>query len=46
MLEYEFSLTRIFLYKDKILDSILIPGNYGPEKSLFWHILRNKVGDD
>ena len=37
--EYEFSLTRIFLYTDRI--SIL--ENTGPRKSVIWHNLRSFI---
>ena len=47
MSEYGFSLTCIFPYKDRILDSVkdriivsaLIRGNIGQRKPVFWHIL-------
>ena len=34
-----FSLTRIFLYKDRIYDSALIVENLSHRKPRFWHIL-------
>ena len=43
MPEYGFSLTRTFLYKDKIEDSVLKQKNKGQEKPVFWHILRSDV---
>ena len=39
MPEYGFSLTRIFLYKDEILDSVLIQENTRQRKPVFWHVL-------
>ena len=41
MPEYGFSLTRIFRYKDRIVDFVLIPESAGQRKPVFWHILRN-----
>ena len=39
MAEYGFPLTRIF--PNKIEDSVLIRGNVGQRKPIFWHILRS-----
>ena len=39
MREYVFSLTRIFPYKDRIEDSVLIRENTGQWKPVFSHIL-------
>ena len=39
MLEYGFSLTRIFLYKNGIADSVLIQENTRQRKPVFWHVL-------
>ena len=39
MRECEFSLTRILLYKDKVVDSVLIWENTGQSKPVFSHIL-------
>ena len=41
MPENEFSLTRIFWYKDRIYESLLIRENTGKRKPVFWHILRS-----
>ena len=35
-----FSVTRIFLYKDKIVDFILMRENTGQRKPIFWYIIR------
>ena len=40
MQEYEFSLTRIFSYKHRIYDSVLIQENPGQKKPVFLHFLR------
>ena len=40
MREYGFSLTGIFLHKDRIYDSALIRENAGQRKPVFLHILR------
>ena len=39
MPEYRFSLTRIFPYKDKIYDYVLIREDTGQRKPVFWNIL-------
>ena len=39
MWRYEFSLTRILPYKDRIVDSVIIRKNTGQWKSVFSHIL-------
>ena len=39
VLEYRFSLTRTFSYKDRIIDSVLIRENAGQRKPAIWHIL-------
>ena len=42
MPEYQFSVTRIFLYKNRILDCVLlILENAGHNKPVFSHILRS-----
>ena len=41
MSEYRFSLTRIFPYKDRIEDFVLIRENAGQKKLVFWYILRS-----
>ena len=41
MPEYLFSLTRIFSYKDRIYDSVLMWENKGQRKPVLWHILRS-----
>ena len=41
MSEYGFSLTRIFPYKDRIEDFVLIRENAGQKKLVFWYILRS-----
>ena len=41
MLEYGFSLTRIFPYQNTIIDSVLKPENTGHRKPVFRHILRS-----
>ena len=41
MPEYGFSLTRIFPYKERFVDSVLVPENTGQRKPVFWHILRS-----
>ena len=41
MQEHGFSLTRIFPYKDRIKDSVLIREYTGQRKPIFWDILRN-----
>ena len=38
--KHEFSLNRIFPYKDRIIDSVLIQENMGQGKPLFSHVLR------
>ena len=43
MPEYRFSLTFSFLYKDRIIDSILIWESTGQRKLVFWHILRSEI---
>ena len=43
MPEYRFSLTFSFLYKDRIIDSILIWESTGQRKVVFWHILRSEI---
>ena len=42
MVEYGFFLNLIFLYKNRIFDSALIPENTDERKPLHWHILRSK----
>ena len=42
MREFAFSLTHIFLYKDKVVDAVLIQGNTGKRKSVFSQILRSE----
>ena len=37
MPEYRFSLTRIFPYKDKIYDYVLIREDTGQRKPVFWN---------
>ena len=37
---YGFSQTRIFPYKDRIVDSVVIRENTGQRKPRFWHMLR------
>ena len=39
MPEYGFSLTRIFLYKDRIYNFVLIREDTGQRKPVFWNIL-------
>ena len=39
----EFSLTRIFPYKDRIEDSVLIREYMDQRKPVFWHILLSKT---
>ena len=39
MPEYGFSLTCIFRYKDRIYDYVLIRGDTGQKKPVFWNIL-------
>ena len=39
MPEYGFSLTRIFLYKDRIYNYVLIREDTGQRKPVFWNIL-------
>ena len=39
MPEYGFSLTRIFLYKDRIYDYVLTREDMGQRKPVFWNIL-------
>ena len=41
MPEYRFSLTRFFLYKDRIYDFVLIRENTDQRKLVFWHNLRS-----
>ena len=43
MREYEFSLTRIHPYKDRIWDSVLIRENTGQWKPVFSHILCSDI---
>ena len=38
MLEYGFSLTGIFPYKDRLFDFVLIRENSGQRKPIFWLI--------
>ena len=38
MPKYGFSLTRIFSYKDRIVDSVLLRENAGQRKRVLWHI--------
>ena len=38
MPEYGFCLNRIFPYKDRIVNSVLIKENTGQRKPVFWHI--------
>ena len=40
MAEFGFSLTRIFPYKDRILDSVFLREYTGQRKPVFWYILR------
>ena len=40
MPEDGFSLTRVFPYKDRIVNFVLIGENTSPRKPVFWHILR------
>ena len=40
MPEDRYSLTRVFPYKDRIVNFVLIRENTSPRKSVFWHILR------
>ena len=42
MREYEFSLTHILPYKDRIVDFVLIRKNMGQWKPVFSHILCNE----
>ena len=37
-----FSLTRVFPYKDGIVDFVLMGENTGQRKPVFWHILRSQ----
>ena len=46
MPEKRFSLTRVFPYKDKIFDSILIRENMGQRKPMFWYVFRSDSFDD
>ena len=39
--EYGFSLTFLFPYKDRIIDSVLMRENTGQGKPAFSHVLRN-----
>ena len=39
--EYGFSLTRIFPYKDRMIDFVLIWEYTGQRNPLFWHNLRS-----
>ena len=41
MPEYRFSLTRFFLYKDRIYDFVLIRENTDQRKLVFWYNLRS-----
>ena len=41
MQECWFSLTRIFPYKDEILDSVFIQENTGQRRNVFSHILHS-----
>ena len=43
MLEYGFYLSRIFSYKDKIVDSVLIREKTGQRATIFLHILRLRL---
>ena len=44
MLEYGFSLTRVFQYKERIVENFfLIRENLGERKPAFWHILCNET---
>ena len=40
MPKHGFPLTRLFPYKDRIYDSVLIRRNLGQRKPVFWYILR------
>ena len=41
MRKYRSSQARIFKYKDRIYDSVLIQENTGGRKLVFWHTLSN-----
>ena len=41
MQECGFAVNRIFPYKERIEDSVLIMENAGHRKLVFWHILRS-----
>ena len=43
MPEYEFSLTRIFPYKDRIYDPVLKQEIMDHRKLFLWHILRSVI---
>ena len=43
MPEHGFYLDRIFQYKNRIKDSVLIRENTGHRKPVFWHILRSEL---
>ena len=43
MPEYEFSLIRIFPYKDKIVDPVLIEKKTGQRKTVFWHTFHSDI---
>ena len=42
MPEYGFSLNRIFPYKDRIYDYVLIREDTGQRKPVFWNFLRSE----
>ena len=44
MPEYGFSLTCIFLYKNRIKDPVLSRENTDRRKPLYWHVLRSVIG--
>ena len=45
MLEYKFHLTRIFPYKYRIVDYVLMRENMSQRKPVLWHILQSATRD-
>ena len=43
MREYRFSLTRVFLYKDRIYDFVLIQENTGQWKPIYAAMINQKI---
>ena len=43
MLEYRFPLTRIFSYKNRFLDSVLLSEYTGDRKPVFWHFWEQRI---